>query len=71
MQAAHERLLQRLDLLGAQRPPAGFQRRTGRGCAGAREDRARNRDAQTLTDDPPGGQYAGGDTLAHEAARLP
>ena len=62
MQAGHERLLQRPRLLDAESLPAGCQGRPGRRAAEAREDRARHRDAQALTDDPPGGQYAGGDT---------
>ena len=62
MQAGHERLLKRPRLLDAQSSPASYQGRTGRRAAEAREDRARHRDAQALTDDPPGGQYARGDT---------
>ena len=62
MQAGHERLLQRPRVLDAECPPAGCQGRTGRRGAEAREDRARYRDAQALTDDAPGGQCAGGDT---------
>jgi hypothetical protein len=54
MQAGHERLLQRPRLLDAESLPAGYQGRTGRGAAEAREDRARHRDAQALTNDPPG-----------------
>ena len=62
MQARHERLLQRPRLLDAESLPAGYQGRTGRRAAEAREDRARHRDAQALTDDPSGRQYARGDT---------
>ena len=76
MQPGHERLLQRPRLLDPESLPAGYQGRTGRRAAKAREDRARHRDAQALTDDAPGGQYAGGDTQlirrrgSHDRARV-